>query len=78
MGSGEQLAGSEDKGITGRIEGALSFAQQVVDSGALYFRGNPAVAKRLKKIATQNRSYLAHEYFNRHSQLGPHAFLGGG
>lgn len=60
-----ELAGSEAKGITGRVNDAIAFAQQVVDSGALYFRGNPAVAERLKKIAGQNRHYLAHEYFNR-------------
>ncbi len=60
-----ELAGSEAKGITGRIDDAISFAQQVVDSGALYFRGNPAAAERLKKIKDQNRHYLAHEYFNR-------------
>ena len=60
-----ELAGSEDKGIVSRIDGALTFAQQVVDSGAIYFRANPAVAERLKKINEQNRHYLAHEYFNR-------------
>ena len=59
------LAGSDDKGISGRIDRAIVFAQQVVDAGALYFRGNPAVVERLKNIAEQNRQYLAHEYFNR-------------
>ena len=59
-----ELAGSEATGIVGKIDGALKFAQQVVDSGALYFKANPAVAERLKQIAGQNRHYLAHEYFN--------------
>ena len=59
------LAGSDATGMVGKIDGALAFAQQVVDSGALYFKDNPAVAERLKAILGQNRDYLAHEYFNR-------------
>ena len=59
-----ELAGSEALGIVGKIDGALKFAQQVVDSGAHYFRANPAVAQHLKQIAGQDRRYLAHEYFN--------------
>lgn len=59
------LAGSDATGTVGKIEGALKFAQDVSASGALYFRANPAVAERLKRITEQNRNYLAHEYFNR-------------
>jgi hypothetical protein len=58
------VAGADAAGITGRVEGSLHFARQVIDSGALYFRGNPAVGERLKKISDQNRNYLAHEYFH--------------
>ena len=60
-----ELAGSDAQGMTGKIDAALAFTQRVVDSGALYFRANPAVAERLKGIRGQNRHYLAHEYFNR-------------
>ena len=63
--------GSEAAGVIGRIEGALKFAQQVVDSGALYFRANQAIAERLKQISQQNRNYLAHEYFNRDWHVMP-------
>ena len=59
-----ELAGSEAIGIVGKIDGALKFAQQVVDSGARYFQANPAVAALLKQMAGQDRHYLAHEYFN--------------
>jgi hypothetical protein len=59
------FAGAEAAGMIGKIESALKFAQQVVDSGALYFRANPAVAERLTMISAQNRNYLAHEYFKR-------------
>lgn len=60
------LAQAEAGGLTAKIEGALDFAKQVIDSGALYFRSNPAVGERLKKISAQNRVYLAHEYLNEH------------
>ncbi|MFO1081066.1 MAG: class I SAM-dependent methyltransferase [Reyranellaceae bacterium] len=60
-----ELAGSDVTGTAGKVDGALAFAQQVAGSGALYFRANPAVGERLKRIAEQNRNYLAHEYFNR-------------
>jgi hypothetical protein len=59
------LVGSDATGMVGKIEGAVSFAKQVVDSGALYFRANPAVGERLKRISGENRNYLAHEFFNR-------------
>jgi SAM-dependent methyltransferase len=54
----------EGTGVVAKVDGALAFAQQVIDSGALYFRRNPAVGEWLKAIAGQNRNYLAHEYFN--------------
>jgi Predicted methyltransferase regulatory domain/Methyltransferase domain len=60
-----ELAGSDAAGTTGKIDGALTFARQLADSGALYFRANPAVSERLKRISEQNRNYVAHEYFNR-------------
>jgi SAM-dependent methyltransferase len=59
------LAGAEATGISAKVNAAVAFAKQVVDSGALYFRGNPAVGERLNKIAEQGRNYLAHEYFNK-------------
>jgi hypothetical protein len=59
------LAGSDAAGMIGKVEGALTFAKSIADSGALYFRQNPAVAERLKRITDQPKNYLAHEYFNR-------------
>lgn len=59
------LAGSDAGGMIGKVEGALTFAKSIADSGALYFRQNPAVTERLKRITDQPKNYLAHEYFNR-------------
>ena len=59
------LAGSDAAGTVGKVDGALKFAKDLADSGALYFKLNPAVTERLKRITDQNRNYVAHEYFNR-------------
>jgi hypothetical protein len=59
------VMGSLGKGVVSRVEGALEFAQKLLDTNPLYARDNTAVAERLKKVAEQNRSYLAHEYFNK-------------
>jgi len=59
-----EVVGADVQGMVGKIDAALNFSQQVVDSGALFFRANPSVGERMKKVAEQNRHYLAHEYFN--------------
>jgi hypothetical protein len=58
------LAAGEAQGVVSKIDGALAFAKTVVDSKATYFKANPAVVDRLKKITEQNKHYVAHEYFN--------------
>lgn len=59
-----ERAGTDAAGIVSRIDGAIEFVQKLVDTGALYFKKNPAVIERFEKIKTQNKKYLAHEYFN--------------
>jgi hypothetical protein len=59
------IVGSASSGIETRIENALSFAQQVIDTGALYFRANPGAAALVRSVSTANRNALAHEFFNR-------------
>lgn len=48
-----------------RIEASLAFAERLMASGALFGKSNPAALEELKRLATQPRNYLAHEYFNR-------------
>jgi SAM-dependent methyltransferase/uncharacterized protein (DUF1778 family) len=60
-----QVMGAPGSGIVPRIDAALEFAGKLVSSGASYVRANPQVAERLAALKTQDRSYLAHEYFNR-------------
>jgi SAM-dependent methyltransferase len=59
------VIGSEGHGIVHRIDGAVDFAQKLLAVNPAYARANPQVTERLKLLASQNRHYLAHEYFNR-------------
>ena len=52
-------------GVVSRIDGAIEFAEKLVATKPGFIQANPLVAERLKQIKGQNRSYLAHEYFNR-------------
>lgn len=51
-------------GITSRIDTAIEHVQRMIDSGASYFKRDPMVVERFKKLTEQGRNYLAHEYFN--------------
>ena len=59
------VMGSPGKGVVSRVDGALEFAQKLLDTNPQFARSNPGVVERLKKTAAQDRHYLAHEYFNK-------------
>jgi SAM-dependent methyltransferase len=59
------VMGSPGKGVVNRIDGALDFAQKLIDTNPMFAITNPGVVDRLKKLAVQARHYLAHEYFNK-------------
>lgn len=59
------VIGSEGTGIVNRIEGALEFADSLLKTNPHYLVANPQISERLEKLKTQDRHYLAHEYFNR-------------
>ena len=52
-------------GMVGQIEAALAFTDRLLQGKPLWARANPAIDERFKMISSQNRNYLAHEYFNR-------------
>jgi len=56
--------GADGVGIVQRIEGALGFAEQLLETNPIYLRANPSVKDRVSGLKGQNRNYLAHEYFN--------------
>jgi hypothetical protein len=53
-------------GIVPRVDAALAFTKQLLETKPAYARTVPGVEDRLKKLASNDRHYLAHEYFNRH------------
>lgn len=55
----------QGQGIVSRIDEALAFADKLMQAKPRFFGANPQVADRLKKLGTQDRHYLAHEFFNR-------------
>ena len=59
------VMGAPGRGVVNRVDGALEFAQKLIETNPVFARANPSVIDRLKKVAEQNRHYLAHEYFNK-------------
>lgn len=47
-----------------RVEESLAFVEKVINSDAAYFRQNPQLKARLETMRKQDRTYVAHEYFN--------------
>lgn len=57
---------SAAKGSTARVEGGLEFVDKLFATNPSYLKANPSMKERFQAIRTQNRSYLAHEYFNHY------------
>lgn len=57
--------GTTPHGAVERVEAALKFSQELLAAQPNYLKLAPHLPERLKKIAEENRHYLAHEYFNR-------------
>ena len=67
----EHFKSASTGSISRRIEEALNFTQAIANAGAAYFKANPAVEERLKKLKEQPRNYLAHEYVNDNWDVMP-------
>jgi SAM-dependent methyltransferase len=52
-------------GVLAKVDGALAFMQKLWATSPAYAKMQPQLGERLKLMGTQDRSYLAHEYFNR-------------
>lgn len=60
-----EVVGSSASGIISRVDGAIEFAEKLLETNPGYLKANPQVSDRIKKLKDQSRHYLAHEYFNR-------------
>ena len=61
----EQRMSAPGSGIASRIEDAIGFADKLLETNPGYLKANPAAKARFEPLKTQNRNYLAHEYFNQ-------------
>ncbi len=59
------VLGARGTGTAQRIEGALDFTERLMGTKPSYLRANPNVEERFRSLRSQNRNYVAHEYFNR-------------
>lgn len=64
---------AEAQGLPARLEAALDFAQSLADANAAYFRANPAMVEKLKRIRGQPPNYSVHEYLTADSYPMPFA-----
>lgn len=56
--------GRQAGSLLDNIGTTLDFARRLADMKTGYMGANPSLAERIRKLCEQNRSYLAHEYFN--------------
>jgi hypothetical protein len=57
-----EYASGAAQGLTAKLEAGLDFAQSLAIANAAYFRVNPAVVERLKRIKSMPANYSVHEY----------------
>jgi SAM-dependent methyltransferase len=61
----KDLVGAPGQGILAQVDAALDFAEKLLAANTGFARAHPVVAERVAKLKGQDRTYLAHEYFNR-------------
>lgn len=59
-----------------KVDAALAFVEQLLAAEPQYLRHHPLLAERVKKLRGENRTYLAHEYFNANWHLADFALMG--
>ena len=59
------VMGAPGSGVAARVDQSIGFVERLFASNPSYLKVNPHLATRFDKVKTQNRNYLAHEYFNR-------------
>ena len=63
----EHAAGLGSKSRAASVSSSLDFAKRLGGLGARYFAQHPNVTARVEDLATKDRKYIAHEYFNDNS-----------
>ena len=60
-----EVMGSSGHSIINKIDDALDFSDAFLKATPKYVNTYPQLQKRLEQLRTQNRHYLAHEFFNK-------------
>ena len=60
------ILGAPGEGTLGRVDGAISFVENLLATNPGYARGSSEITGRLASLKTLSKQYIAHEYFNRH------------
>jgi len=66
----DRFSGASERPATDRVGDAIEFATQLLAAKPKYAAATPGLDERLQKIASQDRHYLAHEYFNGEWHVG--------
>ena len=61
----DQFVGRNQSNTFNRVEGALKFAENLLEAKPIYANQVPGLANILTEIKKHDHNYLAHEYFNR-------------
>jgi SAM-dependent methyltransferase len=59
------VMGAPGGGSVARVEQSIAFIERLFATNPLFLQANPNAGPRFEKAKGMNRSYLAHEYFNR-------------
>ena len=60
-----EVMAAPGRSIASRVDAALEFAEKLFATNPKFSQTHPGISERLERMKGQNRSYLAHEYFNR-------------
>lgn len=59
------VMGSPGQGSLGRVEQSLAFIDRLLGTEPKFLQQSPTTKARFDRLKIQNRSYVAHEFFNR-------------
>ena len=65
MSNHAEIMGSSGHSIINKIDDALAFSEALLKVNPSYTKTYPQIQQRLEALRTQDRHYLAHEFFNR-------------
>ena len=60
-----QTNGASSKAVEQRVTDAIKFTEELINTKSKFIRQTAGITQRIEKLQTQDKNYLAHEYFNR-------------